>query len=90
MSTNGGLHSRSNSPISNPTVAILGASGALGRELVKEFTPLAERGGIKLRLLHRKSSKLQIPTCAEGRVLDLGNSGDGEVMAALHGVDILM
>lgn len=90
MSANGPHGKRSNSPIEHPTVAILGASGALGSELVKELAPLADSGGIKLVILHRESSKVRVPPNAEGRVLDLGHSTDDELKAALDGVDILM
>lgn len=73
-----------------PTVAIIGASGALGSALLKELTPLAEKGAIKLVLLHRASSRLRVPPCAAGRELDVGTSDDGNVKAALEGVDVLM
>jgi hypothetical protein len=73
-----------------PTLAILGASGAFGSAMLKELTPLADKGAIKLVLLHRPSSKLRVPPCAEGRELDIGVSSDADVKAALDGVDVLI
>lgn len=73
-----------------PTVGIVGASGALGSAVLKEFKPLAEQGAIKLVILHRPSSRVVVPDCAEGRILDIGESTDGHVKKAMEDVDILM
>lgn len=75
----------------SPTVALLGASGDLGSNLLKPLAAAAKDGKVNLVVLHRATSDTSnVPSEVEKRVLDADNATVEEIQAALKGVDILM
>lgn len=74
-----------------PTVALLGASGQLGSNILAGLVTQHDKGSLKLVVLHRASSDTsRIPASVEKRVLDSDNATAAEVAGALRGVDILV
>lgn len=76
-----------------PTVAVLGATGDLGSNILKALAKRAASNELSLVVLHREGSnvaKLNLPENAKTRVLDADNASVDEVKKALEGVDVLM
>lgn len=76
-----------------PTVAILGATGDLGSNILTALSKRATSGELNVIVLHRESSnvaKLNLPESVQTRVLDADNASVDEVRKALEGVDILL
>ncbi|CAK9783456.1 hypothetical protein CC85DRAFT_282196 [Cutaneotrichosporon oleaginosum] len=67
------------------TVGLIGASGLLGSAL---FSALSSQDNIKLVVLHRPTSKLDVGK-TETRVLDLAGS-ESDIHKALKGIDVLV
>lgn len=75
----------------SPTVALLGASGLLGSNLLKSLAAVDNDGKIKLIVLHRENSDTSnVPSGIEKRILDADNASVEEIQTALKGVDVLM
>lgn len=73
------------------TVALLGASGWLGSNILSALAKRLDSGEIKLVILHREGSKLKdVPDNVETRVLDSDNADEAAVSKALEGVEVLM
>lgn len=78
--------------MSTNTVALLSATGLLGKQLAKTLVSLASAGKIKqVVILHRPTSDLSdIPDSVERRILDIESASAEQVASALEGIDVLM
>jgi uncharacterized protein YbjT (DUF2867 family) len=73
------------------TIALLGATGWLGGNILAALAKRLASGAIKLVVLHREGSKLlDLPAGVETRVLDSDNADEAAVAQALEGVEVLM
>lgn len=76
-----------------PTVALLGATGDLGSNILAALVKRAKTGELNVVVLHRKGSnvaKLNLPMSVHTRVLEADSASVDEVRKALDGVDVLM
>ncbi|KAL1406660.1 hypothetical protein Q8F55_008366 [Vanrija albida] len=73
------------------TVALLGATGTLGANLLTALAAAHAAGNLRLVVLHRASSDVSaVPAGVEKRVLDPGSASEGEIHSALSGVEVLV
>lgn len=73
------------------TVALLGATGTLGSNLLTQLASAHAAGKLTLVVLHRASSDTSsVPAGVEKRVLDPGAASEADVHAALKGVEVLV
>ncbi|BEI85734.1 hypothetical protein CcaverHIS002_0600210 [Cutaneotrichosporon cavernicola] len=76
-----------------PTVALLGATGDLGGNILAALVKRAQTGELNIVVLHRQGSniaKLNLPSSVSTRALDADNASVDEVRKALVGVDVLI
>lgn len=74
------------------TVAILGPSGLLGSHLLPVFGRLQAEGKLKLILIHRPTSILDVKqaSVAESRILNMATATEQDIQTAMQGVDVLV
>ena len=73
------------------TVALMGHTGRTGRPALNHLAEAHAAGKIKLIVVHRPSSDTSIvPPGIETRVIDLDKNDEGEIAAAVRGVEIFL
>jgi len=73
------------------TVGLLGHTGRVGSEILKNLIKYNQAGLIKPIVLHRPSSDIsKIPSGIETRVLDLANDEPAQHLAAVEGINVVM
>jgi hypothetical protein len=79
------------SKLAMTTVGLINHNGQLGSAVMSALAPHAQKGDIKLVVLHRPSSDLsKVPHGVETRVLDLEKGDKAELKEAVKGLNIVM
>lgn len=76
-----------------PTVALLAPTGMLGGNFLSVLGPLHTDNRLKLVLIHRGSSKVdvgKVPLGVETRLLDVETASEADIVKAVDGVDTLV
>lgn len=79
----------SSSPIN--TVGVLGHTGRVGSQLVKNLIEYHQQGKVKLVVLHRPSSDISaLPEGVETRVIELAKDEPEKHLEAVKGLNVVM
>lgn len=73
-----------------PTVVQISATGLLGTQMYKLLLERHEKGEIKLIIVHRPSTKVDVPEGVETRALEFNTATEEDVHRTMAGADIVM
>jgi nucleoside-diphosphate-sugar epimerase len=76
---------------STTTVGIIGHTGRVGSQVLKNLITYHEQGQIEVIVLHRPSSDIsKVPSGIETRVIDLTQDEPEKHLAAIQGINVIM